>query len=207
MSGGIIQLVSNSPHNLFLTVNPQITFFKCIYRRHTNFAIEAIRQNFLHQVGFDKKATCYVSINGDLVSDIFLVLSLPKINKISLNDFTKFAWVRKIGFALIKMYEIEIGGFLIDRQYGDWLNIWSELTENKYYGYLSMIGDIDELCRYSYEKEEYQLYIPLKFWFCSNICSALPLVCLQFSDVKIHFEFNSFEKCRLVSPTNYIDIE
>lgn len=206
-SGGEIQLVSESPHNLFLTKNPQITFFKAIYRRHTNFAIESIRQNFLHAVGFNKKATCYITMAGDLVSDIFLVVSLPKIDKFCDNEYTKFAWVKKIGFALVKMYEIEIGGFLIDRQYGDWLNIWSELTENKYYGYRKMIGDIDELCKYSYEKEEYTLYIPLTFWFCRNVGMSLPITCLQYSDVKIHFEFNSFEYCSLISPTSYIEIE
>lgn len=207
MTGGIIQLVAHSPHDVFLTLDPQITFFKCIYRRHTNFAIEATRQNFLHQVGFGKKATCPITINGDLVSDTFLVLSLPNINKICTNDFTKFAWVKKIGFAIIKMVEIEIGGFLIDRQYGDWLNIWSELTENKYYAYNKMIGNIKELFQYSYEKEEYRLYIPLKFWFCFNIGMALPVMCMQFSPVLIHITFNEFDKCSLLSPTNYLTVK
>jgi hypothetical protein len=209
MTGGLIQLVAYGVQDIFLTRDPQITFFKVVYRRHTNFSTEPIPQFFTQKPDFGKKSTCIISKNGDLLGTSYLVITLPKIKDYtSISDpYTKFAWVRKIGYALIKSIEIEIGGQTIDKHYGEWLNIWTELTCPKFEGINKLIGNIPELTELSKGKDEYTLYIPLQFWFCRNIGLALPLVSLQYSDVKITVELNDADKCYILSPTHYIEVE
>ncbi len=164
MTGGLIQLVAYGIEDMFITQDPQITFFKTIYRRHTNFSTEPIAQYFTQTLDFAVKATCPISRNADLASKSYLVVTLPAIN--FTDNTTKFAWVKKIGFALIDYVEVELGGQLIDRHYGEWLNIWYELTQEKTDGFNKMIGNIDELINYSSTKNEYNLHITLDFWFC-----------------------------------------
>jgi hypothetical protein len=204
MTGGLIQLVSQGVEDIALTKDPQITFFKAVYRRHTNFSMEAIPQHFKSPLNFGKKASCTISRSGDLVSQIYLVLTLPGLS--SIDEHTKFAWVRKIGFAIVKDIEIIINGELIDRQYGEWLNIWAELVGPKEDGFDKMIGNVPDLIQFSEQKDEYTIYVPLQFWFCKNAGSALPLVSLQYSEVKINIELNDIDKCLLVNPTHYIHV-
>jgi hypothetical protein len=132
---------------------------------------------------------------------------LPKIN-LPTNTLTQFAWVKRIGFALIKSISIVINGYEIDKHYGDWLNVWAELTGAingpHSRGYKEMIGDIDELTNLSYSKSEYTLFIPLQFWFCRSSGLALPIVSLQYSDIKINVEFEEDANCYITSPTHYI---
>jgi hypothetical protein len=133
MTGGLIQLVAYGVEDLFLTQDPQITYFKVIYRRHTNFSTEEIPQLFSHDPNFGEKVTCILTKTGDLIRKIYLVLTLPKVSKFvdnnnNIDNITKFAWVRRVGFAIIKNIEVQIGEQLIDRQYGEWMNIWTELT-------------------------------------------------------------------------------
>jgi hypothetical protein len=210
MTGGTIQLAAIGAQDKFLTQDPQITFFKVVYRRHTNFSIEAIPQFFTHTPEFGKKVSCIVSRNGDLIGKIYLVVTLPKIQKFLVNGnedkITKFAWIRKVGFGIIKNLEVEIGGQSIDKQYGEWLNIWFELLGPKSKGFDKMIGDIDTLRQFSNGKDEYTLYVPLQFWFCRASGLALPLISLQYSEVKINLELQDVDKCYLINPTHYISM-
>ena len=208
MGGGLIQLVSYGIENLYLSGNPEITFFKIIYRRHTNFSTEPIPQFFKNTPDFNRRVTCTISKNGDLISDMYLYVTLPSIIKQNAN--LRFSWTKKIGFSLIKNIELEIGGQLIDKQYGDWLNIWDELHKkgsNNINGVNKMIGNIKELTDSSNGKNQYSIYIPLNFWFCGENGLALPVIALQYNDIKIHVEFNKFEDCFIKSPSNYIDID
>jgi|SaaInlStandDraft_6_1057023.scaffolds.fasta_scaffold28419_1 hypothetical protein len=207
MTGAIIQLIAHGRDNVYLTHDPQITFFKVIYRRHTNFTKEQIPQSFIKQPNFGKKGSSIISKRADLLGGIQIVTTLPKIQTTS-DEKAKFAWVKRVGFALIKSVEIEIGGKIIDRHYGEWLNIWSELTGkingNHKSGMKKLIGDVPELTEFTSSKNEYTLYIPLQFWFCKNSGNALPLISLQYSDVKINVEFEDASKCYMLSPTHYI---
>ena len=208
MGGGLIQLVSYGVENMYLSGDPEITFFKIIYRRHTNFSTEPIQQFFKNTPNFNRKVTCTISKNGDLISDMYLYVTLPSIMKSTKG--LEFSWTKKIGYSLIKNIELEIGGQLIDKQYGDWLNIWDELYKkgsNNIPGLKKMIGDIKELTEFSNGKNQYSVYIPLKFWFCGDNGLALPVIALQYNDIKIHVEFNKFENCFIKSPSNYIDID
>lgn len=212
MTGGLIQLAAVGIQDIFLTKDPQITFFKMVYRRHTNFSYEPIRQDFDQKPDFKKRTTCTISKNGDLVGKILLVIELPQIkeffNTFGIDTLTKFAWVRKIGYAIIKEIEIEIGGQVVDKHYGEWLNIWAELTQRTDdCGLNKMIGNIPELYTFSNGKDSYTLYIPLQFWFSRASGLALPIVSLQYSDVKINIELNDFDKCHIITPTHYIELE
>lgn len=207
MTGAIIQLVAYGLDDLYLTHDPQISFFKIVYRRHTNFTAEAIPQPFINQPNFGKKSTCILSKDADLAGKTCIVVTLPKVQTLN-DDKAKFAWVKRVGFALIKSVEIEINGKIIDRHYGEWLNLWAELTGDivceKSVGFKKMIGDIPELTDYTDNKDEYTLYIPLQFWFCKSSSGAIPLVSLQFSEIKINVEFRDAEECYHLTPTHYI---
>lgn len=207
MTGALLQLVAYGIDNIYLTHDPQITYFKVVYRRHTNFTAEQIPQPFINTPNFGKKSTSVISKSADLVGKIHVVVKLPRIR--TTNDSkTKFAWVKRLGFALIKSVDIEINGRIIDRHYGEWLNLWAELTGEiigtHERGLRNMIGDIPELTEFSDSKEEYTLYIPLQFWFCKTTGNALPLVSLQYCDIKINVEFEEAKNCCFLSPTHYI---
>lgn len=208
MGGGLIQLVAKGTQDIFLVKDPQITFFKVVYRRHTNFSTEPIKLPFHHRPNFGTKGTCTITRAGDLVHKIHLVVTLPKVPLITvdgeIDPIKKFRWAKKIGFVLIKKVELEIGGQVIDTQYGDWMNIWNEMTGTKDEGFNKMIGDVKILTDFTNGKEEYQLYIPLQFWFTKSIGLSLPLVALQYSEVKVNVEFNDRDKCYTIGPTNSI---
>jgi len=215
MGAGLIQLVAYGIQDIFLTGDPQITFFKILYRRHTNFSIEPIPQLFntsnTNNIRFGQKISCTLSRTGDLVNKVYLIVDLPIIPPFTSRNCSKsllnFAWARKIGYAIIKTVEIEIGGQLIDRQYGTWMYIWDELTNRgKYTGYDKMIGNISELTDFSNGKDTYTLYIPLQFWFCKYSNLSLPIVSLQYNEVKINVELNEQENCYLLGPTQSLVI-
>ena len=194
MGGGLMQLVAYGAQDIYLTGNPQITFFKVVYRRHTNFAVESIEQTFNGTADFGKRVTATISRNGDLIQQMYLEVVLP------ISDSTNAAmWTYGVGNALIKQAEIEIGGQLIDRQYGDWMNIWSELTipAGKRAGYDNMVGNkmpgtnqVGTLNASSAGKKV-RLYVPFQFWFNRNPGLALPLIALQYHEVKLNLELRS----------------
>ena len=204
MGGGFLQLAAYGEEDLYLTGNPQVTFFVSVYKRYTNFSIENIRQYFTGEVDFGKKVFCSLDKIGDLVNDIFIHIKLPsliefnkKINikiKNSDDDSPKtYHWVNYIGNALIDYVEVEIGGVVIDKHYGLWLQIWSELTipEEKRQGYYNMVGysSYDNTNDYFQNQTEYELYIPLNFWFCRDRGLALPIIALQNQEVRINVAF------------------
>src|SRR4029079_3516588 len=124
MGGGLMQLVAYGAQDIYLTGNPQVTFFKVVYRRYTNFALESIEQTFSGTVDFGRRVTATVSRNGDLIWKTYLQVDLPVITPVG----ATIAWTRNIGTSMIREVEVEIGGQRIDRHYGQWMHIWHELT-------------------------------------------------------------------------------
>lgn len=122
MTGSILQLASIGAQNTYLTGNPQFTYFKNVYRRHTNFSIESIEQTYTGQVGFGNQITFPINRNGDLISSMYLEIDVKYKNQLV---------YERTGFALIDKVSIDIGGMQIDEQYGRWLNIWSQLILSK----------------------------------------------------------------------------
>lgn len=211
MGGGLMQLVAYGAQDVYLTGNPQITFFKVVYRRHTNFSIEVIEHTFNGNPDFGRKVTICVHRNGDLVTKMYLRIRLSELTYNGSEEskcLAKAAWTTRLGHALIDNVELDIGGSRIDKQYGDWLNIWYELARNDSHdrGYDHMIGNVPALTELSgvqngsssrgnVIKNECTLFIPLQFWFNRNNGLALPLIALQYHEVRLHFEFRDLQEC------------
>jgi hypothetical protein len=213
MGLGLLLLASVGKENLYISAQPEITFFKIAYKRYTNYSIEPTPQYFKTTPDFGRRCTVNISKNADLLGQTYLYVELPDIippipsNPI-LQNIKKMAWVNKIGISLINFIEFDIGGVTVDRHYADWLNIWQELTNKKgnNNGYNKMIGNIDILTKYDNNKSSYILYIPFSFWFCLDYGLALPLLALFNNDIKIHVDFNDISKCYNQTPDHYINI-
>ena len=228
MGGGLMQLVAYGAQDVYLTGNPQITFWKVTYRRYTNFAIESIEQTFNGQADFGRRVQCVISRNGDLAYRTYLQVTLPEINQLmGLGNYSAgqatgvyARWLDFPGEQLIAQVEVEIGGQRIDRQYGDWMHIWNQLTmtAEQQRGYFKMIGnttqltfitdpsfsDVDTPCNSTAPRQvcaprsalpETTLYVPLQFWFCTNPGLALPLIALQYHEVKINLDIRPIDEC------------
>ena len=208
MGLGLLLLSSIGKDNLYLSAQPEITYFKIAYKRHTNYSLEPVPQYFKTTPDFGRKCTVNISKNADLLGTTYLYVELPTIIKDSSNNIKQFAWVDKIGIALIDYVEIEIGNNIIDRHYADWINIWHELTNKKGIipGYKKMIGSTPELNNYSNGKASSIIYIPLTFWFCEDAGLAIPLLSLTQSDIKINVAFNNFSNCYKQIPNYYVQI-
>ena len=223
MGGALMQLVAYGAQDVFLTGTPEITFWKVSYRRHTNFAMESIEQTFSGQADFGRRVTCTISRNGDLASRTYLQVTLPEINQ-DMKGSTGNVYARWLDFPgeqLIAQVEVEIGGQRIDRQYGDWMHIWNQVTlsSEQQRGYFKMIGHTTQLtyltdpafaevngpcassggpsqvCAPRKTLPETTLYVPLLFWFCRNPGLALPLIALQYHEVKINIDFRPIGEC------------
>jgi hypothetical protein len=216
-----MQLVAYGAQDVFLTGTPEITFWKVSYRRHTNFAMESIEQTFSGQADFGRRVTCTISRNGDLAYRTYLQVTLPEINQDLSSGDVYARWMDFIGEHLVSQVEVEIGGQRIDRQYGDWMHIWNQLTlsAEQQRGYHKMIGNTTQLtyitdplfasvsgpcaggggpaqvCAPRNALPETTLYVPLQFWFCRNPGLALPLIALQYHEVKINLDLRPIGEC------------
>ena len=196
MGGGLLQLVAYGAQDVYLTGNPQITFFKVVYRRHTNFAIEAIQQTFNGNPGYGNTVNCQISRNGDLINRMYLQVEVP--SKTGGAD----TYVNYLGLRLLKSVVIEIGGQQIDKHYSDWMYIWNELSlpVGKRHAYNKMVGaEHGDTTGASSTPTTTTLYVPLEFWFCRNVGLALPLIALQYHEVKVKIEFEQKSNCIVTS--------
>jgi hypothetical protein len=226
MGGGLLQLVSYGAQDIYISGNPQITFWKVLYKRHTNFAMESIEVTFNGQADFNKRVTAVINRNADLMYRTYIQVVLPAVDLTQQAAVNRFRWLNYIGHRLIKTVELEIGGQRIDRQYGDWMQIWTQLSQDA--GTISalddMIGNTHDLVLVK-DKKGYALdascagaeltnscaprsgtpaktlYIPLQFWFCRNPGLAIPLIALQYHEVRINVEFEQWINCTYYETT------
>lgn len=192
MPGGIMQLITNGSEDIYLTGNPQITFFKSVYRRHTNFSMETKVIQFTGNINFGRTISSKITKQGDLVNDMYLQITINSIDPLGAN----FAWIKKLGHAIISNISVELNGTIIDQHNGTWLDIWYELTRNSDhdYGYNQLIGNIPELTSYNTDvKPVVNLFIPLQFWFNKYVGLAVPLIALQYSTMNINITLNQLE--------------
>ena len=204
-----MQLVAYGAQDIYLTGQPQITFFKSVYRRHTNFATESILQTINGTSGAGSRVSVTVSRNGDLLKCLWVQYNPQNFLTSSVAVASDF------GHALFDQLELEIGGQLIDRQYGKWLTIWRDLTEVNPTGAQGELGFNgaepginvnsagDPSTRYQRMSYTHQggmnvstlsaapteAYVPMRFWFCRNPGLALPLIALQYHEVKFNITF------------------
>ena len=169
-----------------------------VYRRHTNFSIESIEQVFNGNPTFGQKVSAIISRNGDLINHVYLQVQFPALSVNSVYSTSdpspadSVAWTNSLGHALIRYVDIEIGGQRIDRHFGLWLELWDELTQTaeKRNGFNHMIGKYATNVGLLGNANSPRIYyVPLMFWFCRNPGLSLPLIALQYHEVKICMEF------------------
>jgi hypothetical protein len=191
MGGGLMQLVAYGAQDVYLTGNPQITFFKVVYRRHTNFSMEAIEQTWNGSSTTDGRCTATISRNGDLIHKMFIEVGGVRDGE-----------VKNPGAAWIDNVELEIGGQRIDRQSGVFMEAYSELTQKNPGGIIG--GKADDVNAVptgtvfqnmsgmggvaGNDNCNDMFYVPLQFWFCRNAGLALPLIALQYHEVKVNLQ-------------------
>lgn len=193
MSGGLLQLVAYGTQDVYITGNPEITFFKMIYRRHTNFSTE-LKEICLDGIPSLTKTSIVIPRKGDLVSQLYLKVVLPEIK---LSKGSKFAWSYLLGFNIVRQLEVEIGGSIINKYYNTWSLIWYSLARNNQLdrSLTNMMGVVPEMYTYNGKnKPAYTLYIPLIFYFSSRMSHrAIPLIALQYHAVQINFYFQNLK--------------
>jgi hypothetical protein len=217
--GGLIQLVSIGAQDVYLVGNPQITFFKVTYQRHTNFSTECIEQTIQGSSTnpWGQRLTVTVARSGDLVGPMHVEFSLPSLpgasltsapqvyNSSSTNAVTgstgqfNWCWVNYVGYRLLKEVTVEIGGQPIDRHYSTWFYMWFELStpSAKREGLQKMVGGYDvsdtPLGLVNNAIIEKTLYVPLVFWFNTHPGLALPLIALQYHEVRLYIQLETFQ--------------
>ena len=224
MGGGLMQLVAYGAQDIYLTGNPQITFFKVVYRRHTNFAMESVEQTMNGSAAYGGKAVATVSRNGDLVGRMYVEhnVTLPASQSIDT--------VNNYGHALLREVTCEIGGQEIDKQTGRWMQIWSDLTEfnptgaaaqadvadaAKHFGEdggtlfqkMTGTGKGDATNTSNDADTTTRMFVPLQFWFNRNPGLALPLIALQYHEVKVTIQFEDLAKLILLGGGALADLE
>ena len=188
-AGTLVELIARGNQDTYIIGNPQFSFFKSVYKRHTNFAIEPIKQIFTESPDFGKRVTCIIDKKADLLSDIMLELELPALK-------TYVSWTNNIGCFIIDWVELQFGGEPIDRISGDLLDIFMDITtpSGKKQPLYDMIGKYSTFNNNT-QTEALKLLIPIPFWFCRSIEKALPLISMQYTDIKLVFQFKPFDKC------------
>ncbi len=177
MGGGLMQLVAYGAQDIYLTGNPQITFFKVVYRRHTNFAVESIEQTYNGSALPNSKISVTVSRNGDLISQVFCT------NTFTGNEGHGISSAE--AFSNIESVDVEIGGQIVDKHYGHWMQIWTDLSHNN--DSKNLLNKATEVAN----GESDVSYVPLQLWFCRNPGLALPLIALQYHEVKINITLSA----------------
>jgi len=197
-AGTLVELIARGSQDTFLIGNPQFSYFKSVYRRHTNFAIEPIRQIFTESPDFGKRVTCIIDKKADLLGDIILEIELPGLNDYVSNtgNINTLSWTNGIGNFILDWVELQIGGEPIDRIPGNLLDAWMELTtelgiKNSFY---TMVGKFPSFIN-STQTGALKLLVPLPFWFCRSVDRALPLISMQYVEIKIVVQFKTFDKC------------
>jgi len=212
MGGGLLQLVAYGAQDAYISGNPHITFWKVLYKRHTNFAMEAFRVNFTGKPSWGQRLVAVVNRNADLMYKTYLEVVLPDTSSIAVPSGS-VSWTgdanRRLGYVLLKKIEVEIGGQIIDTHYGEWLFLWENLTscyDNSVKLDAMVGGNIGGsiTTNNSCGGRPGVLYIPLQFWFCRNPGLALPLIALQYHEVRLNFYMANATD--LVSSTGYSSI-
>jgi hypothetical protein len=203
MGGGLLQLVAYGAQDAYLSGNPQITFWRGLFKRHTNFAMEPFRVNMTGQASWGTKHSAILTRYADLVSSGYIEVELDATGGNLIYD----NYGRCGGFNLVKYVELDIGGQIIDRQYGEYMYLWSTLA----YPYDAR-AKMDRMtkttllpngsCGSTGRPFRTNLtYIPLMFFFCRNPGAALPLIALQYHEVKINILWNDIKQI-YKNPTN-----
>jgi len=206
--GGLLQLVANGKQDVFLTGNPQVTWFKMVYRRYTNFSIESSSIPFDTQPDFGRRLTCLIPKKGDLLGPLWIEVTLPAL-KDSVTG-APLSYTNAIAHALLQEMSFEIGEQEIDKQTGEWMELWSNytVTADKQNAWFQMIGKVPGASQGNDTSEmvglygPVNLYIPLRFWFCKNPGLYLPLLALQYHPVRLNVTLRPLNRMFIIDNPN-----
>ena len=224
MGSGELQLAATGAEDIYLSGNPQITFFKAVYQKYTKFATEHIPVTFDNgnDISETEKTvlTCKLPRHGDLVNNLFFVIDLPSIIS---DDDSQFKWVEFIGETMIESIAIYIGGTEIERFSGEWIHIYHKMSlENeKKIIYNKMIGHVEEIhnpdpnlytSASSFDPNTIyvptivgkRIYVPIPFWFSKQTGLSLPMIALQYHEVEIRVEIKPFSELYTILKTKAI---
>jgi hypothetical protein len=196
MGGGLLQLVAYGAQDAYLSGNPHITFWKILYKRHTNFAMEAFRVNFTGAPAWGQRIVAVVNRNADLIWKAYLEVTLPTTANVAGLEKWTGGDQRRLGYLMLQQVEVEIGGQIIDRHYGEWLYLWETLTADYDTAMKldTMVGgkysDADSTLTSSCNNRPNVIYVPFQFWFNRNPGLALPLIALQYHEVRFNITLN-----------------
>jgi hypothetical protein len=209
MTGAIFQLNVKGPQDKFLTGKPEHNFIKQVYKRHVNFSIQKTSIHFKNTVNFGKKIEVDIPRKGDFLHKLYFKFTLPPLVYTS---GTYAGWTNSVGHALVDYVELSIGGHIIDKHYGLFLEIWNELTQKASLNSAEnlLVGKYHQLESLEFNALYESTYeVPLIFWFCNTLSSALPLLNLHFHPVKLIFNLRPFDECIVydgITPPNSLNI-
>lgn len=223
MAGGVMQLVAVGAQDQFISGSPEISYFKMVYKRHTNFSMESVRQTFSTKPTLDvprNTFVCRINRVADLLQEVYLSVEIPNIYS---SDKFRFRWVENLANYMIYSCAVRIDTQLIDQSWGEWMDVWNELSlsTDKKTAYDKLTGNVEEFVNpkrldpyviidnnnISYSSypiggrtienpsiKGRRLFIPLPFWFTKNPGLALPLIALQYQNIDITIEFRGIEE-------------
>ncbi len=193
-TNALMQLAAYGEQDLYLTDNPQFTFWKSIYKKHSNFSIESLPQTLVGLANFGTKISAIISKEGDLMWRTYVQVTIPALTPLLGQTNT---YSNRLGFCLLKEVELRIGGKKIDTHYSSWMHIWTELTHD-----ITMKSLLDKLVGNkgvdginSSNDNPGTLNIPLLFSYCTNPNLAIPLISLQYHEVELVITFETFNNC------------
>lgn len=199
-----MQLVAYGSQDVYLTGNPQITFFKTMYRRHTNFSSQVFETRFMGRPDFGSKVLLTVPRNGDLLHRQYLCVRLSGADPaIATDPDQKWAWIRNLGNHLIRNVDLKIGGQLVDSHSGEFLHMWQQLTTSKDHqkAYDRMLGNTEAVSVLAANHGDVELHIPLQFFFNRRASQALPMIALQYHAIELEVTFEKLSNL-LVATSN-----
>ena len=200
MTGGLLQLAFKGPQDIYLTGNPQMTFFKSVYKQHSNFTKDTQLLQFENDIKLGTNHYCVIKRYGDLLSNLYLYIELPEITSANNTESWK-GYVNGVGYSIIKSVSIDLGGQVIDKLDYNWLDIYNELYDQKSDDLIGKFNTDITLQENSYPRK---LYIPLKFWFTKNPGLAIPLIALQYHEIKVNIEFKNWNEIIKSNVSNFI---
>jgi hypothetical protein len=199
--GALMELVAKGTQDLPLIGNPQMTYFKQVYKRHTNFSRNSIQVSLDGGVQFGTKLTCKIPRSGDLLYNLVLELDFPELTADGSDSEHYIQYIPNVGFAAIDYVDFKIQGTTIDKQYGEWMYIWSQLSHS-----YDKRQTYDYMTKATAQNGPFTAYIPLQLWFCRNYGSALPIVALQYHDVELDIQLKPLNKLYYFGEMRYYDL-
>jgi hypothetical protein len=196
MPSGLVVLAAYNTEDLFLVGNPEISHFRSVYRHHSPFATEFRKVNFETRVAFGQDTVAVdFPRDGDLIKSVWLRIKLP--------DLGEYGWTNNIGHAIIKEARLRAGETILDRQTGEWMNLWGSLTvpASRQDAYNELVGRNSAIVpEFSSISGPLDLMVPLDFWFCRHPQTAFPLVALQSQHLRLEIDIRKLENLIIPAP-------